>query len=123
MGVDVGTVMARRVSEGRLPVGVPLDTHRARLEPVLPVIEAFADDSGMLILDPSELICAEGFCAAHDERTIWYADSNHLSREGAERLIEGFRDELLEFVRDSNASFQSRLFGTVRRSQTLAVKP
>jgi hypothetical protein len=76
-----------------------------------PLTEAFADDAGMLILDPSEVICAEGFCAAHDERTIWYADSNHMNREEAKRLIESFRDELLEFVRESDASFQSRLFG------------
>lgn len=98
MGVDVGSVIARRVAEGRLPVGVPLEAHQTRLQPVLPVMQAFSSDPRVLVLDPSEAMCANGFCAAHGEDAVWYADSNHLSREGAELVVGHFREDLIQFL-------------------------
>jgi peptidoglycan/LPS O-acetylase OafA/YrhL len=83
----VPDLLARTVLRGGDPAmaGVPLTAHREQSA----FVEASIAELGSRIrqIDPALTLCATGNCLCYSNERILYADSNHLSADGANFLI------------------------------------
>jgi peptidoglycan/LPS O-acetylase OafA/YrhL len=57
--------------------------------------EATAGIEGVRLIDPIDLFCTPTTCQPHQDRTLFFADSNHLSAAGVERFYKAFESDFV----------------------------
>lgn len=87
MGKDTPSVLAKTALLGKSEsVSVSLQNIRERQATSMDAIKTASSDLGIPVLDPVSLLCNETTCIGGDASGIIFADSNHLSAKGAQKL-------------------------------------
>ena len=73
----------------RLAVTTSYAVYRERARSSVEILDALGERPSLRRIHPDRLFCSAetGRCHTHDERSLFYADRNHLSRIGAKRLV------------------------------------
>lgn len=89
VGWHVPRTLVKLIAQHRLPLTTSLPAYLRRNRTVLQVIQELQDNKRLVPIYPHRILCsnATARCYTHDARTVFYTDTDHLSREGAEKLM------------------------------------
>ena len=59
----------------------------------------FKDNSKVLFIDPTEVLCEDGKCFDYLRGKFYYKDDHHLSQTGALFVLEAYEKDILEFIK------------------------
>ena len=96
VGWHVPRTLVKLIAQGRLPLTTSLSVYLKRNEIVLGMAKEFSTDEHFVPIFSHRIFCndATGRCATHEAGTIFYTDTDHLSRQGAEKLVAAFAREV-----------------------------
>jgi hypothetical protein len=96
VGWHVPRTLVKLIAQNRLPLTTSLATYLQRNRTVLDVVQQFQDNKRFVPIYPYRILCsnATARCYTHDARTVFYTDTDHLSHEGAEKLIPVIASEI-----------------------------
>ncbi|MFZ2159398.1 MAG: acyltransferase family protein [Bradyrhizobium sp.] len=88
VGWNVPRTLVKLVAQNRLPLTTSLPVYLARNRIVLGIVRDLQDKKGFVPIYPHRMLCSNetARCYTHDANTVLYTDTDHLSREGADRL-------------------------------------
>ena len=77
------------IAQHRLPLTTSLPVYLKRNEIVLGIANQFANSKRFVPIFPHIVFCdsTTGRCATHEAGEVFYTDTDHLSRQGAEKLV------------------------------------
>ncbi|EAU40532.1 Acyltransferase 3 [Fulvimarina pelagi HTCC2506] len=85
-----------RYSSNSLPYRYPVQSYLTRSSTVLALAQDYAENPQFRAIFPHKVFCRDdGFCETHGQDQVYYTDSNHLSAEGADWLIDAAERDLL----------------------------
>jgi hypothetical protein len=87
---DVAKTILNRKFNGRNLTGVGLSVDAYQGQYPFPDGGESLKDAGAIILDPADIMIADGSCRLYDVGGAYYSDSNHLSEYGALALVPLF---------------------------------
>lgn len=58
----------------------------------------FEGKSNIVFIDPSAPICKDGTCVIQEGKSIYFSDSNHLTKEGAVKVLGYFEQQILDLL-------------------------
>jgi peptidoglycan/LPS O-acetylase OafA/YrhL len=89
VGWHVPRTLVKLIAQNRLPLTTSLSAYLRRNQKVLELVKNLQDKKGLVPIYPHGVFCSSETtrCYTHDGTTIFYTDTDHLSREGAERLV------------------------------------
>jgi hypothetical protein len=92
----VPRTLVKLIAQNRLPLTTSLSAYLQRNRAVLDVVQEFQDNKRFVPIHPHQILCsnATARCYTHDARTVFYTDTDHLSREGAKKLIPVISSEI-----------------------------
>ncbi|MCK1652720.1 acyltransferase [Bradyrhizobium sp. 149] len=98
VGWNVPRTLLKLIARGDLPLTTSLAVYLKRNERVFDILDGFKNNSKIIPIYPHETFCSavSGRCATHENDKIYYTDTDHLSREGAEKLVAASA-KLIEF--------------------------
>jgi hypothetical protein len=92
----VPRTLVKLIAQNRLPLTTSLSAYLQRNRAVLDVVQEFQDNKRFVPIHPHQILCSNvtARCYTHDARTVFYTDTDHLSREGAKKLIPVISSEI-----------------------------
>ena len=89
VGWHVPRTLIKRIAQHRLPLTTSLSVYLERNQIVLKMARELSTDGRFVPIFPHEVFCngTTDRCLTHENGEIFYTDTDHLSREGAERLV------------------------------------
>jgi peptidoglycan/LPS O-acetylase OafA/YrhL len=89
VGWHVPRTLVKLIAQHRLPLTTSFPVYLARNEIVLGIAKEFINNDRFLPIFPHEVFCnsASGRCVTHKGGEVFYTDTDHLSRQGAEKLV------------------------------------
>jgi peptidoglycan/LPS O-acetylase OafA/YrhL len=87
-GWHVPRTLVKSIVRGRLPLTTSLDRYVERSGGSLAIAEELSARPNYFPIYPHKLLCAEGRCVTHRDRKVLYTDTDHLSREGAQIVVD-----------------------------------
>jgi peptidoglycan/LPS O-acetylase OafA/YrhL len=96
VGWHVPRTLVKLIAQHRLPLTTSLSVYLQRNRIVLEVVRELQDNKRFVPIYPYQILCSDvtARCYTHDTRTVFYTDTDHLSREGAEKLIPVIASEI-----------------------------
>lgn len=76
--------------------GIPRTIHEARQTELRDVLTRFQARYGFRLIDATDHFCDHQHCRVMENATVLYADDNHISRKGAETLVDVLRPLLAD---------------------------
>ena len=93
MGVDVPSKLARiAIFGGNMDVKLPVANYMQRQKFIWDAQDRAHRECGVEILDPTSILCADGYCHGADAGRSLYFDDDHLSEYGNRKLVPMFRE-------------------------------
>jgi hypothetical protein len=98
VGWHVPRTLVKLIAQGRLPLTTSLSAYLKRNEVVFEIAKEFDDKKLFVPIFPHRIFCsiATGRCGTHETGQIFYTDTDHLSRQGAEKLVAVIAREIDE---------------------------
>jgi peptidoglycan/LPS O-acetylase OafA/YrhL len=89
VGWHVPRTLVKLIAQGRLPLTTSLSVYLKRNEIVFGIAQEFSNSNRFVPIFPHNVFCssATGRCATHEAGEVFYTDTDHLSRQGAEKLV------------------------------------
>lgn len=89
VGWNVPRTLLKLIAQGNLPLTTSLAVYLKRNEKVFDILDGFKDNPRIIPIYPHKTFCStvSGRCATHENDEIFYTDTDHLSRQGAEKLV------------------------------------
>ncbi|WP_369722505.1 acyltransferase family protein [Bradyrhizobium sp. LLZ17] len=89
VGWNVPRTLVKLIAQGHLPLTTSLAVYLKRNEKVFDILNEFKDNPKIIPIYPHKTFCSavSGRCATHENDEIFYTDTDHLSRQGAEKLV------------------------------------
>jgi hypothetical protein len=89
VGWHAPRTLVKRIAQHRLPLTTSLSVYLERHRIVLDMAQQLSTDGRFVPIYPHEIFCSKisGRCATHEDGELFYTDTDHLSREGAQRLV------------------------------------
>jgi peptidoglycan/LPS O-acetylase OafA/YrhL len=94
---NVPLTLALQASTTQNLLRVDAETQRRNQAAFFRAVAEFSTENWFALLDPIEWLCRTQ-CATMEEGTVLYRDSNHLSVQGALRLMPYIEDKLVSFA-------------------------
>lgn len=96
VGWHVPRTLVKLIAQNRLPLTTSLQRYLERNRVVLGIARDIQDETGFVPIYPQRVFCRTDTarCYTHDGATIFYTDTDHLSREGAEKLVAVIAPEI-----------------------------
>lgn len=96
VGWHVPRTLAMVIAQHRLPLTTSLSVYLKRNEIVLGIANEFASSKRFVPIFPHNVFCnsTTGRCATHEAGEVFYTDTDHLSRQGADRLVVAIEREI-----------------------------
>jgi peptidoglycan/LPS O-acetylase OafA/YrhL len=88
VGWHVPRTLVKLIAQRRLPLTTSLSVYLKRNEIVFGIAREFSGNKQFVPIFPHNVFCSgTGRCATHDAGEVFYTDTDHLSRQGAEKLV------------------------------------
>ena len=89
VGWNVPRTLLKLIVQGHLPLTTSLTVYLRRNERVFDILDGFKNNPKIIPIYPHKTFCSDisGRCATHENDEIFYTDTDHLSRQGAEKLV------------------------------------
>lgn len=89
-GWDVPRYFMRQVLRGdeRIDISIKFSVYEQRVEPFRRAVGQMAQQSSLLIVDPTDVFCDNGRCNAYRDGRLLYRDDDHLTRYGTDLLVD-----------------------------------
>jgi peptidoglycan/LPS O-acetylase OafA/YrhL len=89
VGWNVPRTLVKLIAQHRLPLTTSLAVYLKRNEIVFGIAREFSNDKRFVAIFPHDVFCSNmtGRCATHEAGEVFYTDTDHLSRQGAEKLV------------------------------------
>lgn len=84
----------KRVEKGNLPYKHSLENYINRAKNIFDLASQLSTNENFIAIYPHEIFCNSGECITHNADEIFYTDSNHLSIEGADLLLNAISDKI-----------------------------
>jgi peptidoglycan/LPS O-acetylase OafA/YrhL len=96
VGWHVPRTLVKLIAQGHLPLTTSLSVYLKRNEIIFGIAKEFNNDRQFVPIFPHNIFCnsATGRCATHEAGEIFYTDTDHLSRQGAEKLVSVIEREI-----------------------------
>lgn len=92
MGIDVPSKLARAaIWGGMMDVRMPLHDYTQRQKFIWDAQDRAHRECGVEILDPTSILCTDGYCHGSDAGRALYHDDDHLSEYGNRKLVPLFK--------------------------------
>lgn len=87
---DVPRYFMRQVMRGdeRIDISIKSSVYEQRVEPFRRAVAQAAQQSSLLVVDPMDIFCDKGRCSAYRDGLLLYRDDDHLTRYGADLLVD-----------------------------------
>jgi peptidoglycan/LPS O-acetylase OafA/YrhL len=96
VGWNVPKEIVHRLLQGdSRPVSTSYEVYKNRNQPIIDLYDSLGDSPLLLRIKPDEIFCRpdSGRCMTHTDSEVFYWDDNHLSQQGAKRLVERVAEE------------------------------
>ncbi|MCS3765308.1 acyltransferase family protein [Bradyrhizobium centrosematis] len=96
VGWHVPKTLVKLVAQNRLPLTTSLSKYHERNRMILNIVRELRDQKGFVPIFPERVFCSgmTQRCYTHEGTSIFYTDTDHLSREGAEKLVGAINEEV-----------------------------
>lgn len=92
---NVPKEVQKRVEKASLPYNYPLKSYLERSQSIFELADEFKVKTNFRVIYPHKVFCDSGECVTHSDAKIFYTDSNHLSIDGANFLLNNIISEIL----------------------------
>ena len=89
VGWHVPRTLVKLIARNKLPLTTGLPTYLQRNRVVLEIARELEGKQGFVPIYPHRILCSSdtGRCHTHAANDVYYTDTDHLSRSGAEKLV------------------------------------
>lgn len=87
-GWHVPRALVKAVGQNRLPLTTSLARYEERNLAILQLANVFKNAKGFVPIFPHKVLCDFARCHVHEGKTVFYTDTDHLSREGAMMVVD-----------------------------------
>lgn len=96
VGWHVPRTLIKLIAQNNLPLTTSLPRYLQRNRIVLEIARDLEDRQEFLPIYPHRVMCSSdsGRCYTHAANSVYYADTDHLSRDGAEKLVSAIAAEI-----------------------------
>jgi hypothetical protein len=96
VGWHVPRTLVKLIARGGPPLTTSLSAYLERNKIVFDLAREFGTSSQFVPIYPHEIFCssASGRCETHEGSEIFYTDTDHLSQQGAEKLVAAIAREI-----------------------------
>ncbi|MGX4803487.1 acyltransferase family protein [Bradyrhizobium guangdongense] len=105
VGWHVPRTLVKLISQNRLPLTTSLPKYWERNRRVQQIVQGLEGTPRFVPIYPDKVFCSRetGRCYTHSKDAVFYTDTDHLSREGAERLVSVIVSEIKRRLSESPA--------------------
>jgi hypothetical protein len=96
VGWHVPRTLAKLIAQNKLPLTTSLSTYLQRNRIVLDITRDLGNRHRFIPIYPHKILCGNdtGRCYTHSAGSVYYTDTDHLSRDGAEKLAVTIASEI-----------------------------